>query len=142
MKTLKEWNTLIFQFILLLIAYELNAQNQVLTKINGGTHLSPASGCLVNVRAKLNSNQTIPSGQVTTVVFPTEDYDVNGIFNTSSGILTVPLSGYYVITASVNWDNSNTTHGIRSIRLVKNNTVILEQVEEEGSGAMHSFWLV
>lgn len=47
----------------------------------------------------LNSNQSVTSSVTTTVAFDTEEYDVNG--NMSSGIYTVPISGYYEVVGSI-----------------------------------------
>lgn len=115
-----------------------DAQTQVLTKENGGASWQSAVGGGANVRAKRISNQTISSGATTTVIFPSEDYDVNNTINHSTGVFTPPQAGYYVIKASVNWSSTNTTTAVRSIRLVKNGTTIVEQADEEGSGSMHS----
>lgn len=90
------------------------------------------------MRAVRTSNQTISSNVTTTVTFQTEDYDINNTFDPVTGIFTPPQAGYYVIKASVNWSSSNTTTAIRSIRLVKNGSTIVEQADTEGSRDMHS----
>lgn len=144
MKTLKEWNILIFKFILLLIACQLNAQNQVLTRQNGEVSwqsnpstLSP--GGIANVRADLPISVSIPSMTATTVVFSSEDYGLNNTYDPTTGIFTPPQAGYYVIKASVNWSNTNTTFGERRVRLCKNGTSsVVYQNSEDGGGSMHS----
>lgn len=117
----------------------LYSQNQVLTKQNGGVSWQEVMGGGANVRAVRTSNQTILSSTNTTVTFSSEDYDVNNTFDPSTGIFTPPQAGYYVIKASVNWSNTNTTSGERRVRLCKNGTSsVLYQNSEDGSGSMHS----
>ena len=115
----------------------LSAQNQVLTKQNGGMTWQPAVGG-TNIRAERGTNQAIASGVTTTVQFLSEEYDVNNDFDGWTSVFTPPQAGYYVIKASVNWSSVNTTTGIRSIRLVRNGTTIVERGDETGSGNMHS----
>ena len=125
--------------LLCLTTSVLFSQNQVLTRQNGGASWQKAMGGGANVRAVRTSNQTISSSINTTVTFSSEDYDVNNTFDPSTGIFTPPQAGYYVIKASVNWSNTNTTSGERRVRLCKNGTSsVVYQNSEDGSGSMHS----
>ena len=124
--------------LLCLTSSVLFSQNQVLTKQNGGVSWQETMGGCANVRAVRTSNQTISSSTNTTVTFSSEDYDMNNTFNPSTGIFT-PQAGYYVIKASVNWSNTNTTSGERRVRLCENGSLsVVYQNSEDGSGSMHS----
>ncbi|NBV56820.1 MAG: hypothetical protein EBR72_03300 [Bacteroidetes bacterium] len=125
--------------LLCLTSSVLFSQNQVLTNQNGGVSWQETMGGCANVRAVRTSNQTISSSTNTTVTFSSEDYDMNNTFNPSTGIFTPPQAGYYVIKASVNWSNTNTTSGERRVRLCKNGSLsVVYQNSEDGSGSMHS----
>lgn len=113
-----------------------NAQEEILTKENGGVSWQTLTGKGANVRAvRASSNQTISSGLNTTVTFDDEEHDINNTFDHSTGVFTPPHAGYYVIKASVNCSGGAT--GVRSVRLVKNGSTIMEQGDEKGSGNMH-----
>lgn len=133
--TMKKLNLILLCFI----NSVLYSQNQVLTKQTGGVSWqSINTGASTNLRAKRTTNQTIPSGILTTVTFPSEDYDLNNDFNSSTGIFTPPRAGYYVIMASVNWGSSNTSNGPRYISLIKNGTSVVDVSGESRFGSIHS----
>ena len=110
----KSQTYLFLAIIIICYSYSnLSAQNQVLTKQNGGMSWQPVVGGETNIRAERGNIQTITSGITTTVSFPAEEYDVNNDFNPMTGVFTPPQAGYYVIKASVNWSNTNTASGER-----------------------------
>lgn len=115
-------------FIILLlfgISNEINAQ-EVLTKTNGGASWSPKTGSTL-VKAKRTSSMNVATSTATDLVYTTEDIDINGDLDHTTGVFTPPHAGYYVIHASIDWDILNTAEGTSYIRLLKNNTTIIEQ---------------
>lgn len=126
-------------FIVLMVISLTHSNAQDLVRENGGTSWQSTSGGQVaNVGARQSVVTTIASNIVTTIIFTSEEYDVNNTFDPVTGIFTPPQAGYYVINASISWGHANTLPGIRSIRLVKNGSTIVEKRDEDGSGYMHS----
>ncbi len=80
------------------------------------------SGCRVHATG---TPQTITNNTVTAVLFDTEDYDTDayheGVTNPSR--LTIPATGYYLVTSSVGFASSNIA--TRQWRIVLNNTTVL-----------------
>ena len=107
---------------------------EVLTKTNGGA--SWETPTVLVVRAVKTSTQTIASSTTTDVTYDVEAFDLGNHFDPSSGVLTTDEAGYYLISASIVWDGSNTTSASRSIRILKNGSTILDQSTEIGSGQM------
>lgn len=54
---------------------------------------------------KMTTQQSIPNGSLTTVLFNSKIRDTHGAFNTSTGKFTAPISGFYRVTGSLHWDN-------------------------------------
>ena len=108
-------------------AYRIrDANDLLLTKRNGG--LSWEEGSLV--KAKRTSNMNIPSGTWTTITHTTEDFDVNGEYNPSTGMFTPNQPGYYMISATADWDAGNLDASTRRIRLIeKTNTTAIVMKE-------------
>ena len=52
-------------------------------------------------KAYKSSNSTISNNTTTVVVFDTEDFDLNGTYNTSNGRYTPAKAGYYQLNASL-----------------------------------------
>lgn len=107
---------------------------EVLTKTNGGA--SWETPTVLVVRAVRTSTQTIASSTTTDVTYDVEAFDLGNHFDPSTGVLTTDEAGYYLISASIVWDGSNTTSASRSIRILKNGSTILDQSSEIGSGQM------
>lgn len=54
-----------------------------------------------HVRAKTSTAQSLPDSTQTLIVFPTEDYDTQGEYNTGTGRFTAVAAGYYRVTATI-----------------------------------------
>lgn len=141
MNTTPHHTTLIIFLATFIIQLGSYAQNETLTRVNEGASWK-SDEVSANVRAKRTSSMPIQTGVYTTVTYSSEDYDVNGNFDHTTGIFTPPEAGYYVIMASLNWTDNNsspiTNDGIRSIILVKNGTTEVDRNDEVGRGWMHS----
>lgn len=64
------------------------------------------------VAARYTSSSSSMTASPTTVTFPTRDYDTHGAYNTSTGVFTAPVAGYYrascgARTASASWTANN-----------------------------------
>ena len=55
----------------------------------------------VKMRAYLSAHQVVSSTGLTTIVFDVEDFDSHSAFDTSTGIFTAPVDGYYFISGNV-----------------------------------------
>lgn len=134
--------TVSLALILLLFCFSSLAQTdgQVLTRVNGGAKWENAAmNSDVAIRAVRTSSMTIPSSTMTTSTYDREDYDISNSFDHSTGIFTPPSAGYFVIMATVDWDNFNSNTATRTIRLTKNgNNTVLLQHSESGSNLMSS----
>lgn len=62
-----------------------------------------------SVRAQQTGTQTIPATTATTVLFPTELYDNNNNFNSTTGIFTAPANGIYAVSCYLTIDNPSAT---------------------------------
>jgi hypothetical protein len=58
-----------------------------------------------------SANSSYNDGTTNDVVFNTELYDTNGDFNTTTGVFTVPVTGYYFIAGSVRIGTNNVGSG-------------------------------
>ena len=107
------------------------------TQANSGTWVTPMSDVSLGKfeesiigSAETNAGQSIPSGAVTTIV--TEDLKVdthNGV-NTSTGEITIPVAGDYVLSGQVFYASGSWTVGdlIQASVRVDGTAVILAQV--------------
>jgi hypothetical protein len=59
-------------------------------------------------------------GTCTTVIFPTEEFDTHGAYNPSTGEFTVPVAGYYRITAFVSVSSTEVVDTYALIAFRKN----------------------
>lgn len=72
----------------------------------------------VAARYSTNAGQSISTGTYTTVVYEDLDFDTHNAYNTSTGIYTAPVSGYYKVEANFAWSALNaTTTKLSIIRL-------------------------
>lgn len=77
------------------------------------------SGCLVSK----STDQTVSTGiGFTMLTFDTEAYDTDAFHNpvTNNSRLTIPTTGFYILTGQITWASSTT--GYRTLRLYKNGT--------------------
>lgn len=92
---------------------------------NGTTWQSTALGAiaLIGCRAYRGSSQSIPHATFEVLIPNTESYDVGNMYNTGTGLATIPSDGYYTIRAVVSWAiNAN---GIRSLIIEKDSTTTI-----------------
>lgn len=117
---------------------QLYAQNQVLTKVNGGTSWHGVAGD-ANIKAKQTTNLTSPAHPNSEIIVPfqSEEYDASNNFDPITGVFTPTEEGYYYIIASVNWRNSSTAVFRRSIELVQNGVTVVERNFEDNAGNSH-----
>lgn len=62
---------------------------------------------VVTARATKSGSQSVTAGAEATVAFDAATFDSHGTFNTSTGVYTVPVAGYYKVSGVVTW-TSNT----------------------------------
>jgi hypothetical protein len=55
----------------------------------------------VKVSARLNAAQSVGTGAITAIVYDTELFDTGSDFNTTTGIFTAPVTGYYFVSHNV-----------------------------------------
>lgn len=125
--------------VLACFIHDADAQTQVLIKENGGASWHGVDGG-VNLKANCRSNIISPAhpNSLTTVTFPSEEYDLSNSFDPSIGVFSPSEVGYYIIMASVNWESSSTSPVKRSIKLIKNGIITVEQNTEQATGNSHS----
>lgn len=68
---------------------------------------------VVASRAVLTGTQSVPNSTPTTVIWNSKTYDTHGALNTSTGVFTAPVSGYYRVTSMLEYA-ANTT-GLRDL---------------------------
>jgi len=56
------------------------------------------------VRAFLNTNQLVADATETKIIFNSEDFDTNTEFNTTTGIFTAKITGYYQVNSRIRFD--------------------------------------
>lgn len=69
----------------------------------------------------LGSNQSMTQGTWSTINLNTENYDINSNFDTATYTYTVPVTGYYLISANVRINNAAILRGL-SVRLLIDGT--------------------
>lgn len=112
---------------------------------NGGSHLvtDRFSGNGIAVRTTNSSNQSIPTGTVTALLFNTEQYDVSDASvsmhdnSTNNSRLTCKVGGIYHITGNIRF--AANTIGIRQLQILLNGTTVIAQKNQNAnsSGATH-----
>ena len=70
-----------------------------------------------------SAGQSIPNAVQTVVVFSTKTYDTHGIYNSVSGVGTIPISGKFRITAHVLYNSTSWGVGTTSSLWVQKNGV-------------------
>lgn len=79
---------------------------------------SSGTSAVLGARVKHSLNQTIADSTGTILSFNSEDYDVGSFHDNTinNSRLTVPITGYYKITAQVSWQQD--TRGYRTLQIV------------------------
>lgn len=73
--------------------------------VSGGV---PAWSGSVAASWGLAGTQSLSSNILTTVLFDTKDFDTNNVYNSGTGVITVPFAGVYQISAIIEFFNSIT----------------------------------
>ena len=92
----------------------------------------------IGVKAKRTTTMNVNPATLTTVSASTEDIDTRGEYELSTGVFSPSQAGYYVIMATVDWEDNNTNTGVRRIALVNNLNTIVEESSEDGDTEMTS----
>jgi hypothetical protein len=90
------------------------------------------------VRAYLSANQNILTSTLTIIQFDTETYDVLGDFNTGTYRFVAPVTGYYLVQASLWLD----TVAVNWRGFISRNGTTVSEVYWVGSSAMDSTMLI
>jgi hypothetical protein len=120
----------------------IGSTGQVLTVASGvPSWATPAGTAFSGAFAKKTvgaGDQTISNGTWTTLTFTAEDFDTDNYHDnsTNTGRLTVPSTGYYVISGLCQWNAVSSTNG-RHHRIIKNGgTDLAYKITNQGSQAL------
>jgi hypothetical protein len=95
----------------------------------------------VAARYKTNSGQSLSNSVEETVLYNTKDHDTHNAYNTTTGIYTVPVSGYYMINTKA---ATNETPGagdyLQMLLKVNDVTVSRHRVEFAAAGTTSAFF--
>lgn len=107
-------------------------------------------GSVAGMRAILNRNsqQSIPTGVETTVLWDSEREDANGWHTAGGSDITVTQAGVYIVKASVAWDelNANSAVGLKHTLLIMDEAStaarVVDYFERDANGMSPSpvFW--
>jgi hypothetical protein len=93
--------------------------------------------------ATQNTGQSISNNTITTIVYNAKLYDTHNMVNTSTGAITIPVSGKYRVSAKALWSAFSWSTGQTSTILLQKNasgTLVLGRVDElETSAALTRF---
>jgi hypothetical protein len=86
----------------------------------------------VLVRAYLDSDQSITSGNTNTLQFDGEDFDTGSDFSTSTYTFTTPSDGYYLVSVSLEVDALNRTRMDILVNGAASSTLIVADADPDG----------
>jgi hypothetical protein len=95
------------------------------SEIYGPYTITTAGPLLPCVVARRTAIQALPASTNTTVIFDSEDVDTTGAYNNATGVFTAPLTGKYLVAATVDVDAINDGEYIAA-GLVVNGTRFVE----------------
>tara|TARA_R110000851_G_C12781868_1_gene535417 strand:- start:36 stop:590 length:555 start_codon:yes stop_codon:yes gene_type:complete len=112
------------------------AATGILPAANGGTAVSslplPVSGggtgltSRIAFQATKSSNQTVVAQTDTTCIYDTEILDTNNGYNTSTGVYTVPVAGWWNFSAMIRLGYSSTGDGNGNTCVLRKNGGVLD----------------
>ena len=88
---------------------------------------------IAKARMYRNAVQSINSGSETTVIFNTKSFDVGTNYNTTTGVFTVPTTGYYAMNGSTFWGNLAVNVFIRTHIQVNGTATARAQIVSQAS---------
>ena len=110
-----------------------NADGEILTDQSSldSTKLSPAiSAGSASFRVKLNNNQNLSDSVYTKVLFDTEYFDPDGVYDASNSKFIAPSTGTYFFTASLRIDNGSPNIRDSAIEFKKNGSSLLKLIDD------------
>lgn len=94
-------------------------QNLSISRISGPSVIASTETVALDYRT--TAGQSIPNNVLTSIVWGTKTYDTHGIMNTSTGTITTPISGKYMISSAYCFGNYAWTAGTQaSLSVIKN----------------------
>jgi hypothetical protein len=84
----------------------LGSAGQVV-RVNSAANALEYTTCGILLWAYRGSDQSIPSGTLTTVVFNSENVDTTNAHNTTTGEFTVPTTGVYIVETAIFWTSGS-----------------------------------
>ena len=88
----------------------------------------------VAARYTSNSGQSIPNASETTVVYEDLDGDTHNAYNTSTGVYTIPVSGWYTLSATGTYASLNRSPGLTWWITIVEGVTTIKTVQEEETG--------